>query len=384
MTRRALAEVLATRRADLALEPVDRAVLVKGDAFPDGLSIGPLAGVRGWPVLLTPTSGPLPSATAAAFDALGATSVLRVGTWAAPPPSVTEVESLVGTDRYETGVLVAEYGLTRGLGAAHLALAKGDLYPDALVAGPYLARRGGSLLLTQSSGLPASVASAVVRHRASMRVCDLIGLPQAIEAAMRGHAPSVLPVAVILGDAGQVITVRTSGSTASIRAWERAPDGTWSSASGLGPMAGFVGRNGVRVDKHEGDGATPEGTFTLTEAFGNAADPGSGLPYRRPDASTYWVSDPKSPVYNTWQRHGPGAQFDPSYGERLAAYPTSYRHAVVVDYNRFPVTLGAGSAIFLHVSDGRPTSGCITVPLADLVALMRWLDPAERPRMAIR
>ena len=33
---------------------------------------------------------------------------------------------------------------------------------------------------------------------------------------------------------------------------------------------------------------------------------------------------------------------------------------------------GAGSAIFLHVGTGGPTAGCVSVPAAALVALLRW------------
>ena len=43
---------------------------------------------------------------------------------------------------------------------------------------------------------------------------------------------------------------------------------------------------------------------------------------------------------------------------------TCYSHAVVIDYNRFPVRAGAGSAFFLHVTNGQPTAGCVAVAAA--------------------
>jgi L,D-peptidoglycan transpeptidase YkuD (ErfK/YbiS/YcfS/YnhG family) len=60
----------------------------------------------------------------------------------------------------------------------------------------------------------------------------------------------------------------------------------------------------------------------------------------------------------------------------------AYQHAVVLDYNRGG-TPGAGSAFFLHVSTGAPTAGCVAIDAGNLVALLRWLDPAARPLIAI-
>jgi L,D-peptidoglycan transpeptidase YkuD (ErfK/YbiS/YcfS/YnhG family) len=61
--------------------------------------------------------------------------------------------------------------------------------------------------------------------------------------------------------------------------------------------------------------------------------------------------------------------------------------SVVIDYNtrNAPggVRQGAGSAFFLHVTDGAPTAGCVAVPEAKLVSLMRWLTPAAHPRILI-
>jgi len=44
-----------------------------------------------------------------------------------------------------------------------------------------------------------------------------------------------------------------------------------------------------------------------------------------------------------------------------------------------PVVPGAGSAFFMHVSAGKPTAGCVSIPADDLKAVMAWLDPAQHP-----
>ncbi len=195
--------------------------------------------------------------------------------------------------------------------------------------------------------------------------------------------PAAFPVSVNVGNATQVITVASRGTTATVQAWQRSAGGTWAPVVGLGPVGAFVGRGGVGATKREGDGRTPAGTFTMSQAFGLQGNPGTALPYRTVDAASYWVSDPASATYNTWQECSAGCSFNTALGEHLIGYASAYQHAVVIDYNRFPVSAGAGSAIFLHVSTGGPTAGCVSVPAASLVALMRWLDPAQHPRIAI-
>jgi L,D-peptidoglycan transpeptidase YkuD (ErfK/YbiS/YcfS/YnhG family) len=87
-----------------------------------------------------------------------------------------------------------------------------------------------------------------------------------------------------------------------------------------------------------------------------------------------------SRLYNTHQRCAPGhCPFNERVSERLAAAGAVYANAMVINYNRTPVRAGAGSAFFLHVTNGRPTAGCVAVPKANLVWLMRWLRPANHP-----
>jgi L,D-peptidoglycan transpeptidase YkuD (ErfK/YbiS/YcfS/YnhG family) len=58
----------------------------------------------------------------------------------------------------------------------------------------------------------------------------------------------------------------------------------------------------------------------------------------------------------------------------------SYEDAAVIAYNvkRVP---GLGSAIFLHVTHHDATTGCVSLPRPDLLALLRWLQPADHPRI---
>ena len=56
--------------------------------------------------------------------------------------------------------------------------------------------------------------------------------------------------------------------------------------------------------------------------------------------------------------------------EKLLNRP-AYDYAQAIAYNDARVP-NAGSAIFLHVGTGGPTAGCVSVPAAALVALLRW------------
>ena len=66
---------------------------------------------------------------------------------------------------------------------------------------------------------------------------------------------------------------------------------------------------------------------------------------------------------------------------RLEATP-SYFYGAVIAYNDAR-TPGLGSAIFLHVSHSSSTAGCVALPTDQLLSLLRWLDPARSPVIAI-
>ncbi|SFW71607.1 L,D-transpeptidase family protein [Amycolatopsis australiensis] len=176
-----------------------------------------------------------------------------------------------------------------------------------------------------------------------------------------------------------VVAASPSATTAVLTAWQRDGSG-WKQA--YGPVRAFVGKDGIGRAS-ESTAHTPAGVWPLTEAFG--LEPATTrLPYRRVTTSDWWVSDVRSPYYNTHLSCAPGTcPFDEAAGEDLGKAGPVYAHAVVIDYNRDPVVPGAGSAFFLHVTDGRPTAGCVAVPKADLEAVLGWLDPAKHPVIEI-
>jgi L,D-peptidoglycan transpeptidase YkuD (ErfK/YbiS/YcfS/YnhG family) len=183
--------------------------------------------------------------------------------------------------------------------------------------------------------------------------------------------------------AGQRVVVSASSAgdtTATLTAYQRTSAG-WRVA--LGPWPARVGYGGFAPPgaKREGDGRTPTGTYGFGFAFGIDADPGVRLAYRAVTGrNIVWDDDPSSPRYNQWvdtDSADPGANPEPMDNA------PAYDYGVVIDYNTDPVVTGAGSAIFLHVSTGGATAGCVSLPVDELLAVLRWLDPAQQPAVVM-
>lgn len=171
----------------------------------------------------------------------------------------------------------------------------------------------------------------------------------------------------------------------------------------LGPQPARFGRSGTRPlpDRRSGDGTTPAGVFPLAEVtawdgqtfsiFGNLPNPGTLATYRAVRQEDCWGATPHTTRYqrlvNRPNCTGPD--------EWLPRFGDVYGHAAVIGANLDPVSGDqAGepplaAAIFLHrhsySSNGatRPTSGCVSLSMEDLVDTVRILDPARSPHFAI-
>ncbi len=167
-----------------------------------------------------------------------------------------------------------------------------------------------------------------------------------------------------------------------MRLWQRR-GGCWS-ASG-GPWRAYLGFAGLSADHHEGDGTTPEGAFTIGAVmYGVAPDPGVRYRYHRLVCGDWWDEDPSSADYNRFEHVPCGAQ--PPFGgssEALWRSTVAYAHFALIDYNVDPAIPGRGSAIFIHADLGHATNGCVSLPLAQLVTLLRWLRPGLDPLVVI-
>lgn len=163
------------------------------------------------------------------------------------------------------------------------------------------------------------------------------------------------PISVVLGRSGL--------------GWGR---GLHSSAGESGPI------------KHEGDGRSPAGVFSLGTAFGHAsADEARwlSLPYLPATDDLECVDDPASSHYNQLLYRSVADRVDWSSAEQMRRKDALYRWGVFVGHNVAPVSAGSGSCIFLHVwrGPGTATVGCTAGEETEMKALFGWLDPSKHP-----
>lgn len=137
-----------------------------------------------------------------------------------------------------------------------------------------------------------------------------------------------------------------------------------------------LGRAGVTLDKREGDGKTPVGTYPLRQLIYRAdrlPAPETGLPIEVLTPATGWCEDSGHPDYNK-KVTLPHA----SVHDRMTREDSLYDLTVVIGYNDDPPVPGRGSAIFMHLArpDFSPTAGCVGLRREDLLAVLRACNPA--------
>lgn len=181
------------------------------------------------------------------------------------------------------------------------------------------------------------------------------------------------------GETTQMIVVTAPERTspkATLTAFEKGEDGTWTPV--IGPTPADLGELGMG-EPADHVWRTPEGTFALDQAFGRQENPGTAMPYIKVDQMDWWDANPESPTYNRHvrQAHSPGSD-----SENLYNMGPVYDYGVNINHNPANIP-GKASAIFLHVSNGMPTWGCVAVGREQMIEILRWLDPAKNPKITI-
>jgi L,D-peptidoglycan transpeptidase YkuD (ErfK/YbiS/YcfS/YnhG family) len=177
--------------------------------------------------------------------------------------------------------------------------------------------------------------------------------------------------AVLTGAVGMLAAGKGSSPAAAAHVSIECRSGFITWPSGVARAA--IGAGGVRLNKREGDRATPAGTFSLP--FGmyrrDRIDlPKTDLPMTPLLEAHAWVDDPSDRNYNQLVELP-----YPSHTEKLWRTDGIYDLLVVVGYNMNPTQPGAGSAIFLHIArpNFSPTDGCIAVSRGILLKLVTVL-----------
>ena len=148
-----------------------------GTNFPDALSAAPVAGAKGWPLLLVRPDA-IPSSVDSVLHDLQPSEIYVLGSAASVSAGVqtalatyvadsTHVHRIAGSDRYATSAQIAltffhNTGANTGLPRPDPAyVAKGTGFADALSGAPLAARDGAPLLLMAPTSVPAVMATEV-------------------------------------------------------------------------------------------------------------------------------------------------------------------------------------------------------------------------------
>ena len=135
-----------------------------------------------------------------------------------------------------------------------------------------------------------------------------------------------------------------------------------------------VGKNGITIDKIEGDGCTPAGEYSINQIYyrqDRVVLPGVDIPSVAISKNFGWCDDVNSDFYNKIITF----PFKHS-AEVLYRNDNIYDIICVIDYNQNPVVKNKGSAIFLHIAktDYSGTGGCIACNKADLSQLLKKVN----------
>ena len=172
-----------------------------------------------------------------------------------------------------------------------------------------------------------------------------------------------------------VTAPKATDTKATLTAFEKGADGKWTTVAG--PVPAFLGSQGLGEPK-DNVPRTPEGTFALDQAFGRDANPGTKMPYFQATKDDWWDSNMKSPTYNTHVKgKNPGGD-----SENLYNSGPVYDYAVNIASNP-QRTPGKASAMFLHVTNGAPTQGCVAIDKETMKKILVWLDPEKDPKITI-
>lgn len=176
-----------------------RVYIARGDVFADALSLSPYAYRGKSPVLLT-MSRSIPAQTRAAMSGKFGTMIVGGGTAAVSTSVESQLRSYVsssvrvaGSDRFETAVKAADYGVGAGLGGwSVVSIATGRKFPDALCGGAATGARGGVMLLCPGTSLVDPVRAALKANVPSIREVVVLGGPAAVDPAVQNEIVSLV------------------------------------------------------------------------------------------------------------------------------------------------------------------------------------------------
>lgn len=175
-----------------------------GGDFPDALGASPLSAASSWPIYLTANTSLTP-ATRTSMAAHGVNRAIILGGTGAVSAGVessldtllggrSRTPRLAGRTRYETAVIVAQYGVDNvyGLGWNNVAIATGQNFPDALAGGVMQGQAGSVMLLTPSLTLDPYVAAKLTAEKDTITAVSYLGGTGALSTPVRTAIQRIL------------------------------------------------------------------------------------------------------------------------------------------------------------------------------------------------
>ena len=143
-----------------------------------------------------------------------------------------------------------------------------------------------------------------------------------------------------------------------------------------------LGKNGIRKEKIEGDGCTPEGEFSLgplyyrSDRIKKFKSCFKLIPIQK---NMFWSDYPYSIHYNKL------LSFQDSSCESLYKINNTYDLILVINYNIKPIIKHKGSAIFLHLAKKKfpPTSGCIALNKDCFIEILKKLNVSDKIKIIL-
>ena len=219
--------------------------------------------------------------------------------------------------------------------------------------------RLGAFFAAVAVGLGGALAAPLSPAAASVRDSCMKSIP-GLGAATAAQIPAKSTQAVVTTGNSRTSSYNTIGF------WTRS-GGCWSAVRFLKGRNGYAGWHPRPWD---GSGFSPIGVFTLTDAGGRLANPGTSLQYfYRPQ----------------WYAKG-GFKMN---NKRIQVF----NYLVAINFNRYPGksplnlvrpdrSLNDGG-IWFHVSGAGATRGCVSLPQHQMKWALQWLTPGATPVMVM-
>ena len=133
-----------------------------------------------------------------------------------------------------------------------------------------------------------------------------------------------------------------------------------------------VGKNGLNLNKKEGDYSTPKGLFNLKKLYfrkDRVGTPKCKIKKIIIKENIAWCDDPNHKQYNEEIQI-----YNKKLKENLYRRDHKYDYLISINHNQ-KKTPNKGSAIFIHLTkDYKPTAGCVALKKKDFEILLKLLD----------